>query len=156
MNSTSPGGGGKITCKFMPIEEVAKEWMKDPEFVAAYDALEDEFAVASALIKARGEADMTQEQAAPAMGTRQAVASGDRGTERRRRSACGVALKFPAGTLCYSHDHHREAMPKVLRGCGVASHIFMSVRFSNATSRGSADVPAPRGAASMSTLRGWG
>jgi hypothetical protein len=39
--------------KFIPVEEVAKEWMKDPEFVAAYDALEDEFAVASALIKAR-------------------------------------------------------------------------------------------------------
>ena len=59
--------------KFIPVEEVAKEWMKDPEFVAAYDALEDEFAVASALIKARGEADMTQEQVARAMGTTQAV-----------------------------------------------------------------------------------
>src|SRR5216684_2256106 len=59
--------------KFIPVEEVAKEWMKDPEFVAAYDALEDEFAVAAALIKARGEADMTQEQVARAMGTTQAV-----------------------------------------------------------------------------------
>ncbi len=59
--------------KFIPVEEVAKEWMKDPKFVAAYDALEDEFAVASALIKARGEADMTQEQVARAMGTTQAV-----------------------------------------------------------------------------------
>src|ERR1700730_10762545 len=59
--------------KFIPVEEVAKEWMKDPAFVAAYDALEDEFAVASALIKARGEADMTQEQVARAMGTTQAV-----------------------------------------------------------------------------------
>ena len=59
--------------KFIPVEEVAKEWMKDPQFVAAYDALEDEFAVASALIKARGEADMTQEQVARAMGTTQAV-----------------------------------------------------------------------------------
>ena len=59
--------------KFIPVEEVAKEWMNDPEFVAAYGALEDEFAVASALIKARGEADMTQEQVARAMGTTQAV-----------------------------------------------------------------------------------
>jgi transcriptional regulator with XRE-family HTH domain len=59
--------------KFIPVEEVAKEWMKNPEFVAAYDALEDEFALASALIKARGEADMTQEQVARAMGTTQAV-----------------------------------------------------------------------------------
>jgi transcriptional regulator with XRE-family HTH domain len=59
--------------KFIPVEEVAKEWMKDPAFVAAYDALEDEFAVASALIKARRDADMTQEQVARAMGTTQAV-----------------------------------------------------------------------------------
>jgi ribosome-binding protein aMBF1 (putative translation factor) len=62
-----------MTRKFIPVEEVAKEWMKKPEFVAAYDALEEEFAVAEALIKARGEADMTQEQVARAMGTTQAV-----------------------------------------------------------------------------------
>ena len=49
--------------KFIPVEEVAKEWMKDPAFVAACDALEDEFAVASALIEARRDIDMTQEQA---------------------------------------------------------------------------------------------
>ena len=59
--------------KFIPVEEVAKVWMKDPAFVAAYDALEDEFAMASALIKARRDADMTQEQVARAMGTTQAV-----------------------------------------------------------------------------------
>lgn len=59
--------------KFIPVEEVAKEWMKDPEFRAAYDALEEEFALASALIRARGEAHMTQEQVAEAMGTTQAV-----------------------------------------------------------------------------------
>jgi ribosome-binding protein aMBF1 (putative translation factor) len=59
--------------KFIPVEEAAKEWLKKPEFVAAYDALEEEFAVAEALIKARGEADMTQEQVARAMGTTQAV-----------------------------------------------------------------------------------
>lgn len=49
--------------KFIPVEEAAAEWMKRPEFFAAYyDALEDEFAIASALIKARGDAAMTQEQ----------------------------------------------------------------------------------------------
>ena len=39
--------------RLIPAEEVLREWRKDPKFVAAYDALEDEFAVASALIKAR-------------------------------------------------------------------------------------------------------
>ena len=47
--------------KFIPVEEVAKEWMKDPTFVAAYDALEDEFAIASSRLAATP--DMTEEQA---------------------------------------------------------------------------------------------
>jgi ribosome-binding protein aMBF1 (putative translation factor) len=59
--------------KFIPVEEAAARWMQDPAFVAAYDALEEEFALAASLIKARSEADMTQEQVAQAMGTTQAV-----------------------------------------------------------------------------------
>ncbi len=62
-----------MTRKYIPVEEAAKEWMQNPEFFAAYDALEDEFALASALIRARGDADMTQEQVAAAMGTTQAA-----------------------------------------------------------------------------------
>lgn len=62
-----------MTRKFIPVEEAFSEWEKDPEFRAAYDALEDEFALASALIEARSRADMTQEQVAKAMGTTQAV-----------------------------------------------------------------------------------
>jgi transcriptional regulator with XRE-family HTH domain len=58
--------------KFIPVEEVFREWRKDSEYVAAYDALEDEFALASALIKARADA-MTQEQVAQARGTTQAA-----------------------------------------------------------------------------------
>ena len=59
--------------KFIPVEESFKQWKKDPKYVAAYDALEKEFAIASAMIKARGDANMTQEQVAKAMGTTQAV-----------------------------------------------------------------------------------
>lgn len=62
-----------MTRKYIPVEEAARDWFKDPEFVAEYDALEEEFALAAALIKARGAADMTQEQVATAMGTTQAV-----------------------------------------------------------------------------------
>jgi ribosome-binding protein aMBF1 (putative translation factor) len=62
-----------MTRKYIPVEEAFKEWRQDPGYVAAYDALEGEFALASALIKARGDADMTQEQVAAAMGTTQAV-----------------------------------------------------------------------------------
>jgi ribosome-binding protein aMBF1 (putative translation factor) len=59
--------------KFIPAEESFKQWKKDPRYVAAYEALEAEFSLASALIKARADADMTQEQVAQAMGTTQAV-----------------------------------------------------------------------------------
>jgi ribosome-binding protein aMBF1 (putative translation factor) len=62
-----------MTRQFIPAEMAFKEWRKDPEYVAAYDALDAEFALASALIKARSDADMTQEQVAAAMGTTQAV-----------------------------------------------------------------------------------
>ena len=59
--------------KFIPVGESFAQWKKDPEYVAAYASLEGEFALASSLIKARSEADMTQEQVAQAMGTTQAV-----------------------------------------------------------------------------------
>jgi ribosome-binding protein aMBF1 (putative translation factor) len=59
--------------KFIPATEAFARWRKNPAFVAAYDAIEEEFALASSLIKARSEADMTQEQVAEAMGTTQAV-----------------------------------------------------------------------------------
>ena len=47
--------------------------MEDPLFQAAYDDLKEEFDLARALIKARAEAHMTQEQVAAAMGTSQAA-----------------------------------------------------------------------------------
>jgi len=62
-----------VKTNFIPVEKSFKEWKKDPKFVVAYNALEEEFALASAMIKARAEADMTQEQVAKAMGTTQAV-----------------------------------------------------------------------------------
>jgi ribosome-binding protein aMBF1 (putative translation factor) len=59
--------------KFIPAEDSFKQWKKDPKYVAAYNALDEDFALASAMIKARADADMTQEQVAKAMGTTQAV-----------------------------------------------------------------------------------
>jgi ribosome-binding protein aMBF1 (putative translation factor) len=55
------------------VEESFKQRKKGPKYVAAYDTLEPELALASAMIKARADADMTQEQVAKAMGTMQAV-----------------------------------------------------------------------------------
>ena len=62
-----------MTRKFIPVEEAFERWRKNPKFVAEYEALEEEFALASALIEARSKADMTQQEVAEAMGTTQAV-----------------------------------------------------------------------------------
>lgn len=47
-------------------------WMRDdPEYREAYEALEPEFAVAEALVKARSEAGMTQADVAALLGVKQ-------------------------------------------------------------------------------------
>lgn len=57
--------------KFIPVEESFARWRKDPEYVAAYDALEDEFALANQIIGARARANLTQAELAERMKTSQ-------------------------------------------------------------------------------------
>jgi ribosome-binding protein aMBF1 (putative translation factor) len=59
--------------KMVPVEVSFAAWRKDPEHEKAYDALEDEFALAAAMIKARAHAGLTQQQLAERMHTTQAV-----------------------------------------------------------------------------------
>ena len=59
--------------KTIPVETSFAEWRSDPKYVAAYDALEDEFSLAAALIEARAHAGLTQQQLAERMNTTQAV-----------------------------------------------------------------------------------
>lgn len=57
--------------KFIPAAESFAKWRGNPDYIKAYDALEDEFALATALIEARRAADLTQEELAARMGTTQ-------------------------------------------------------------------------------------
>jgi ribosome-binding protein aMBF1 (putative translation factor) len=59
--------------KTIPLSKLSDEWFKDPEFVREYEALEEEFALAAALIKARADAGLTQEDLARRMGTTQSA-----------------------------------------------------------------------------------
>jgi ribosome-binding protein aMBF1 (putative translation factor) len=68
----SSRAGGPMN-KMIPVEESFAEWRKDPNYVEAYDALEDEFSLAAALIEARARAGLTQQQLAHRMHTTQAV-----------------------------------------------------------------------------------
>jgi hypothetical protein len=54
----------------LDVRVLAAEWLKDPAFRAEYDALEEEFSLAAALMRALSGASMTQEQLAAAMGTK--------------------------------------------------------------------------------------
>jgi ribosome-binding protein aMBF1 (putative translation factor) len=59
--------------KAIPAADVFKRWRKDPGYVAAYENLSEEFALAAALIQARATAGLTQQQLARRMHTTQAV-----------------------------------------------------------------------------------
>jgi transcriptional regulator with XRE-family HTH domain len=50
--------------------KMIEKWKKNPDFIAEYDALEDEFALLDELLKARNKAGMTQEDVARAMNTK--------------------------------------------------------------------------------------
>ena len=86
------------TC--IPVEESFARWHKDPEFMKEYDALEEEFALASALIQAR--ADLSQAELAKRMGTsHSAIARLESGrsrpstrTLRKFAEATGMKLRF--------------------------------------------------------------
>lgn len=55
------------------VDTLFKKWQKDPEYVKEYEALEEEFAIANALIKARSKANLTQAEVAARMNTTQSA-----------------------------------------------------------------------------------
>jgi transcriptional regulator with XRE-family HTH domain len=56
-----------------PVSKLKKRWMKEPGFKEGYDALAEEFALASMLIQARAKARLSQEELAERMGTSQST-----------------------------------------------------------------------------------
>jgi transcriptional regulator with XRE-family HTH domain len=86
----------------VPLKNIAKRWMKEPGFKKGYDALEEEFSLASQLIEARSRAGLTQAEVAQRMGTSQSsVASLESGaakpslsTLRRYANATGTTVKI--------------------------------------------------------------
>ena len=89
----------------IPVEASFAAWRKDPEYEEAYNALEEEFALAAAMIEARARAGHTQQQLAERMHTTQAVIA---------RLESG-RVKPPTRTL------ERVAAATGLRGCGFRS-----------------------------------
>jgi ribosome-binding protein aMBF1 (putative translation factor) len=88
--------------KLIGVEESFAQWRKDPAYQAAYDALDEEFTLASTLIAARSAAGISQEEIARRMQTSQpAIARLESGkanpsvdTLRRYAAATGTQLKI--------------------------------------------------------------
>lgn len=51
-------------------DDMIADWKRDPEFLAEYSALEDEFALFDEMLKAREQAGLTQAEVAERMGTK--------------------------------------------------------------------------------------
>jgi ribosome-binding protein aMBF1 (putative translation factor) len=88
--------------KTIPARESIAEWRKDPAYRAAYEALEEEFALASELIAARARAGLSQAELAERMQTSQsAIARLESGRTRpsvrtleRLAAATGTKLRI--------------------------------------------------------------
>jgi len=88
--------------KPIPVEESFTAWRADPDYRDAYAGLEEEFALAAALIEARSGAGVSQEEIARRMHTSQpAVARLEGGranpslsTLRRYAEATGTRLRI--------------------------------------------------------------
>jgi ribosome-binding protein aMBF1 (putative translation factor) len=88
--------------KSIPVEESFATWRRDPAYVKAYQALDEEFALAEVLIDARSRAGLSQEDVAKKMKTSQpAIArlEGGQGnpsldTLRRYANATGMRLEI--------------------------------------------------------------
>ena len=69
--------------RLIPAEQVFAAWRAEPGYQAAYDELEDEFAIMAALIRARTAAGLSQSEIAARMHTTQpAVARLEGGAHR--------------------------------------------------------------------------
>jgi ribosome-binding protein aMBF1 (putative translation factor) len=62
-----------VSKKLVSADELHAKWMKEPKYRKAYENLEEEFRLASALIEARARAGLTQEELAQRMKTKQTV-----------------------------------------------------------------------------------
>lgn len=84
--------------KPIPVKTAAKTWLKDPAFRAAYDAMEEEFTLVTALIAARAKAGLTQAELARRMGTTQAVVARLEGG--KAQPSTRTLERFAAATGC--------------------------------------------------------
>ena len=91
--------------EYIPASRLFDRLSKNPAFVREYEALEEEFALATALIKARADAGLTQEEIARRMGTTQsAVARLEGGKSRPSTTTLAKFAKATGARLRVSFE----------------------------------------------------
>ncbi|WP_017326270.1 helix-turn-helix domain-containing protein [Synechococcus sp. PCC 7336] len=78
------------------IQDLHQKWSADPEYLAEYQQLGEEFEIAKALIEARVSAGLTQAEVAKRMKTTQSVIARLEGG--RSNPSTGTLEKFAAAT----------------------------------------------------------
>jgi ribosome-binding protein aMBF1 (putative translation factor) len=78
------------------LQEYRRKLLADPEVEAAYDALEGEYALARAILEARANSGLTQEELAKRMGTTQSVVA--RWESGKTLPSCRTLLRLAKAT----------------------------------------------------------
>jgi transcriptional regulator with XRE-family HTH domain len=102
------------------INDLHNKWLNDEDYRTAYDALEDEFALAAALIEARSRAGLTQGELAERMHTTQSVVARLEGghimpttrTLEKIAKATGSRLKISFEPDIASHAPRTAVQPR--------------------------------------------
>lgn len=85
---------------FDPAERIARKLKTSPDYRAAYDALEDEFAALDALLDARKSAGLTQTEVAARMGVSQPVLARIEGSLGSRKHSPSLATLHRYAKAC--------------------------------------------------------
>ena len=95
------------------ITDLHKKWMKEPKYKKAYEALEEEFVLASAVMDVRNRAGLTQEQLARKMGTTQpVVARLESGRVRPSMRTLERLAEATGSRLLISFEAHEGKRPR--------------------------------------------
>jgi ribosome-binding protein aMBF1 (putative translation factor) len=84
--------------KTIPLKTLFAEWHNDPEYMREFEAQAEEFALATALIMARSEAGLTQEELAKRMGTTQSAVARLEGCKSRPSTTTLAKFAKATGT----------------------------------------------------------
>src|SRR5882672_12802124 len=91
------------------ISDLHKKWMKDADYVREYDALEEEFALAMAVTKARRRAGLSQSELARRMKTTQS-------TVARLESGRGLPSTRTLGRFAKATGHRLKISFEPVKG----------------------------------------